>query len=102
MKKSALYNYRWQKERAKYLEEHPLCVTHKAQGKVVPSAVVDHINPHRGNLELFWDKSNWQALCKQCHDRHKQRLEKSGTVIGCSDAGLPIDPHHHWNRGGGA
>jgi 5-methylcytosine-specific restriction protein A len=31
--------------------------------------VVDHIVPHRGREQLFWDESNWQALCKACHDR---------------------------------
>lgn len=30
--------------------------------------VVDHIVPHRGDEKLFWDESNWQALCKRCHD----------------------------------
>ena len=33
------------------------------------SPTVDHIIPHRGDPELFWDRSNWQALCKNCHDR---------------------------------
>jgi hypothetical protein len=28
-------------------------------------------------------------------------LEKSGSVIGCNLDGLPIDPNHHWKRGGG-
>ena len=30
---------------------------------------VDHIIPHRGDQKLFWDRNNWQALCKPCHDR---------------------------------
>ena len=32
--------------------------------------VIDHIIPHRGDPILFWDRSNWQPLCKDCHD-HK-------------------------------
>lgn len=32
------------------------------------ATVVDHIIPHRGDQKLFWDRSNWQALCKSCHD----------------------------------
>lgn len=71
-----------------------------AMGRVTSATVVDHIVPHRGNNELFWDKSNWQALCKPCHDRHKQRLEKSGTEVGCGLDGVPIDKTHHWNRSG--
>ncbi len=37
--------------------------------------VADHIKPHRGNLDLFWDESNLQCLCKKCHDTVKQREE---------------------------
>ena len=44
--------------------QHPLCVR---CGR--PAQVVDHIVPHRGREQLFWDESNWQALCKACHDR---------------------------------
>ncbi|WP_295219971.1 HNH endonuclease signature motif containing protein, partial [Ruminococcus sp.] len=32
------------------------------------ATVVDHIIPHRGDPHLMWDESNWQALCKSCHD----------------------------------
>lgn len=32
------------------------------------ASVVDHIIPHKGNDDLFWDMSNHQALCKKCHD----------------------------------
>lgn len=30
---------------------------------MTPARVVDHITPHRGDVALFWDESNWQALC---------------------------------------
>ncbi|WP_231555339.1 HNH endonuclease [Paracoccus sanguinis] len=40
-----------------------------------PADVVDHITPHRGDEALFWNWSNWQALCAPCHNRHKQRAE---------------------------
>ena len=39
-----------------------------------PATVVDHIVPHRGDPQLFWDESNWQPLCKACHD-HKTGTE---------------------------
>nr|WP_313010818.1 HNH endonuclease [Brucella intermedia] len=42
-----------------------------------PASVVDHIQPHRGNKELFWWRGNWQSLCQPCHDRHKQRQERN-------------------------
>ena len=60
--------------------------------------MVDHIQPHKGDLEKFWDESNHVALCKLCHDSHKQRLEKSGRVVGCDVSGRPIDPDHWWNK----
>ncbi|WP_456243258.1 HNH endonuclease [Thermacetogenium phaeum] len=29
--------------------------------------------PHKGDRQLFWDESNWQALCKPCHDSKTAR-----------------------------
>lgn len=62
------YGSRWQKARAVYLHSHPLCVRCLAKGRYVKATVVDHIIPHRGDRKLFWDRDNWQALCKSCHD----------------------------------
>lgn len=63
------YDSKWRAARAQYLKRHPLCVKCLEQGILTPATVVDHIIPHRGNVRLFWDMGNWQALCKQCHDR---------------------------------
>ena len=68
------YNHRWQLVRKAYLHSHPLCVLCQAVGRLTPATVVDHIVPHRGDPILFWDESNWQALCKSCHD-HKTMTE---------------------------
>ena len=92
------YGYRWQQAREAYLRKHPLCKMHADLGRVVPAEVVDHIEPHRGDMGKFWDSKNWQSLCKTCHDGAKQRQEKSGVVVGCNLAGLPLDPNHHWNK----
>jgi 5-methylcytosine-specific restriction protein A len=46
-------------------------------GLVVLATVVDHVIPHRGDVELFWKPGNHQALCKACHDR-KTVLEDGG------------------------
>nr|WP_084233537.1 HNH endonuclease signature motif containing protein [Papillibacter cinnamivorans] len=62
------YNARWQKARDGFLAKHPLCESCMQSGKLVPATVVDHIKPHKGDKALFWDSSNWQALCKRCHD----------------------------------
>ena len=92
------YDSRWAKARATFLRQHPLCAMHLKFGRYVPATVVDHIVPHRGDQQLFWDRANWQALCATCHSAHKQRLEKSGVEVGCDLAGIPIDPGHHWHR----
>ena len=63
------YGRRWRRARAAFLAVHPLCAACRAQGRVVPAAVVDHVVPHRGDQALFWDQSNWTPSCKPCHDR---------------------------------
>ena len=62
------YTYRWNIAAKQYLREHPLCAIHLKRGHIVQATVVDHIKPHKGDMALFWDKANWQALCKECHD----------------------------------
>lgn len=76
------YGYKWQQAREQYLAANPLCVRHQQRGDVVAATVVDHITPHRlkeaidsGDADrisaaqsLFWNRKNWQPLCKQCHD----------------------------------
>ncbi|WP_456848588.1 hypothetical protein [Bradyrhizobium sp. USDA 4504] len=38
---------------------------------------MDHIVPHRGDMKLFWDRKNWQALASSpCHTSRKQSKEK--------------------------
>lgn len=62
------YTYRWQKASKNFLKRNPLCVQCLAEDEVKPSEVTDHIVPHKGDYKLFWDRNNWQALCKQHHD----------------------------------
>lgn len=106
------YGYRWQKAREDHLRSNPLCEMCSTPERPVPAQVVDHKVAPRlkdakdsGEAEaiarawkLFWDRKNWQSLCKHCHDSTKQRLEKSGRVIGCTADGRPLDPRHHWNQ----
>ena len=63
------YGTAWQRESKQFLQSHPLCVQCEKEGRYVKATIVDHIVPHRGNQKLFWDRDNWQPLCKQCHDR---------------------------------
>ena len=76
------YTSVWAKARLTFLKRNPLCAEHMKRGEVAQASVVDHIKPHKlgqakqsGDAsliakasELFWDRSNWQALCKRCHD----------------------------------
>lgn len=39
--------------------------------------ICDHITPHKGDRDLFFDAQNLQTLCKPCHDTVKQREERS-------------------------
>lgn len=71
------YGGKWQKARATFLSNNPICVACLAKGFVVEATVVDHIVPHKGDMGLFWDSGNWQALCKACHDR-KTAAEDGG------------------------
>ncbi|WP_304382500.1 HNH endonuclease [Turicimonas muris] len=63
------YNSAWRKARLAFLMEHPLCAECERQGKTTVATCVDHIKPHRGDMNLFWDESNWQSLCQSCHSR---------------------------------
>ena len=71
------YNSRWNKARKAYLAVNPLCKRCSESERVTSATIVDHIIPHKGDQELFWDRSNWQGLCKQCHDR-KTATEDGG------------------------
>lgn len=86
-----LYNRRWDKARRHWLAGHPLCVMCEAAGRLTPATVVDHVKPHKGDVALFWDASNWQSLCKQHHDSDKQRqdiLEQRASNT-CDEDGYP-------------
>jgi 5-methylcytosine-specific restriction enzyme A len=52
---------RWRKMRAAQLKAEPNCVRCGA-----PAKTVDHIIPHRGDLELAYSAGNLQSLCSRC------------------------------------
>ena len=62
------YDSRWRKARRHYLMRNPLCVECLGNGRTTAAIVVDHIVDHKGDQRIFWDESNWRALCKPCHD----------------------------------
>jgi 5-methylcytosine-specific restriction enzyme A len=72
------YGPRWRRARAAFLALHPLCAACRAQGRVVAATVVDHRIPHRGDMKLFWDESNWAPACKPCRDSKTAREGRWG------------------------
>lgn len=62
------YDRRWRAYREFYLQAHPLCSHCYSRGIITPATIVDHIIPHSGDYDLFWDSENHHPLCKQCHD----------------------------------
>ena len=60
---------RWRRERLVFLKKHPLCCECERDGIISAAAVVDHVDPHRGDETVFWDDTRWQALCTSCHSR---------------------------------
>lgn len=88
---------RWQRIRVRQLAEHPLCCMCQEQGHITIATVCDHAEPHRGDADKFWNASNLQSLCGDCHDRHKQVIERRGfsPIIGID--GWPSDSAHPAN-----
>ena len=69
------YDTRWVRASKGFLAKHPLCVECTRLGRVGAATLVDHIVPHRSDKTLFWDRSNWQAMCKPHHDAKTRRGE---------------------------
>jgi len=67
------YGAHWQRRRAMWLAEHPLCVDPDGvhEGSVVLATDVDHIVPKR--LDGADDETNFQSLCHACHSRKTLR-----------------------------
>ncbi|TNB46528.1 HNH endonuclease [Martelella lutilitoris] len=65
------YTRQWERESKAFLADYPVCVR---CGE--PSELVDHIKAHKGNQQLFWDRTNWQPLCHHCHNSAKQSEER--------------------------
>ena len=89
---------RWKRRRAAFLGANPLCKFCEATSRVTMATIVDHIRPHKGVETLFFDETNWQSLCKPCHDGAKAELENTGRIRGCNVHGRPLDPNHPWNQ----
>ena len=62
------------------------------------SAVVHHKIPHKGDLELFYDPNNLEAVCWKCHSGALQSEEVLGYSKEIGADGWPTDPKHPGTR----
>ena len=65
---------RWMRISAVYLANNYICVCCNAR----PATEVDHIYPVSRYPELKYTKSNFQALCRSCHQIKTARYEPRG------------------------
>ena len=69
-----LYNsYEWKVLRKEQLEKEPMCMDCMLNNIIKVATDVDHIQPHRGDPKLFFDKNNLQSLCKKHHSMKTAR-----------------------------
>ena len=64
---------KYQKARAAFLHDHPLCAECERNGIIRAADELDHIVPVRDNPDGFWDSENWQGLCRACHEAKTAR-----------------------------
>ena len=58
------------------------------------SAVVHHIKAHKGDVDLFFDINNLQAVCWTCHSGVIQSEEARGYSTEIGQDGWPTDSNH--------
>lgn len=73
---------RWKALRLWRLAVEPLCRMCAGAGRVTAADTVDHVEPHRGDEEKFFDRENTQSLCACCHNSVKQSEERRAASRG--------------------
>lgn len=68
------YTAAWRKAFLQHVQ--PLCQNFLKEGRYTEAPIADHVIPHQGDPELFWDRSNWQGLCKHHHDVKTRREDQ--------------------------
>src|SRR5688572_20756399 len=75
------YGRAWKTARAIYLREHPWCVDCLTENKQIPATELDHKIPHRGDVEQFWNREQWQGLCRSHHAAKTAREVGLGRAV---------------------
>jgi 5-methylcytosine-specific restriction enzyme A len=89
---------RWRKRAAEQIRREPRC---RYCGE--PARHADHVKHHRGDPHAFWH-GELQSLCPSHHSEKTRKDEaeladgRPRYMRGCTVAGWPLDPRHHWNR----
>jgi 5-methylcytosine-specific restriction enzyme A len=88
------YSLKVWRTRAKYqLQIQPLCCFCKSRGMVTMATVADHVVPHNGEWNAF-RLGALQSLCRSCHSKTKDHMQRHGWSAECDEAGRPVDPKH--------
>ena len=72
--------YHWQRWRhpvwglrAQVLADDPWCVECRKAGVLEVAVDIDHVLPHEGDPERFWDRGNLAGLCRGHHTAKTRR-----------------------------
>jgi 5-methylcytosine-specific restriction enzyme A len=87
---------RWRRLRDHQLHVQPLCEECRALGKTIRATVVDHLEPHGGDINKFYT-GKLRSLCAE-HHNHKWADDKRGYSTVVDENGVPIDPRHPFNQ----
>lgn len=74
------YNDRWRARTAQWIQEQAQQGNCRCAYCKVPltgrrrDIHVDHVVPHNGNQELFWDENNWAMSCPSCNSAKGNRI----------------------------
>lgn len=96
-RKAYAYLYKrkkWRQLRQAVLDKEPFCRYCKREDKLKLAEVVDHIKPHKGDMRLFYQRSNLAPCCYSCHNSRKQQFERGGYAKGCNNEGDPTFSSH--------
>ena len=81
----------WRRLREQQLAMQPLCEFCLLTEEVTAADVVDHKLRHNGDIDLFFDPTNLQSLCKRHHDSAKQMIDRGFKVVTYGIDGYPIE-----------
>lgn len=79
---------RYRRARRTFLAANPWCRECERHGLSTPAAELDHVVPAVVAPDRFWDRTNWQPLCRPCHAA-KSATERDELGIGPTSERTP-------------